>query len=325
MNALVTLEQPCLPVAFTEALQLARDFTAASKAPATRAAYASDWRIFTSWCSARGLEYLPAIPDTIAAFLADEASKGKRPSTLGRRLAAIKFATESSGILADTDKCPTDDKRVSAVLSGIRRTVGAAPRQKKAAVAEITIAMSATGTSLRALRDRAIILLGFAGAFRRSELVGLNVEDIEFCETGLRVQIAHSKTDQEGIGVKIAIVSGSIACPVEAVRQWLDASGIIAGPLFRRIWNKTNQRLSDQRLKGRVVAAVVKANAERLGLDPKAFGGHSLRSGFLTSAAARGASIFKMMDVSRHKSMETVRGYVRDADLFRDHAGSGLL
>ena len=166
-------------------------------------------------------------------------------------------------------------------------------------------------------------MLGFAGAFRRSELVALNVEDLEFYSTGLLVVIRRSKTDQEGIGASIAITLGSTACPVEAVRQWLMASRVSTGPLFRPVTRAG--KILIRRLSGRAVAELVKSYARRAGLKAADFSGHSLRSGFLTSAAARGASIFKMMDVSRHKSIDTLRGYVRDAELFRNHAGSGLL
>ena len=179
------------------------------------------------------------------------------------------------------------------------------------------------GTDLKGLRDRAILLLGFAGAFRRSELTALNIDDLQFCDAGFRVTIRKSKTDQEGLGSTIAIARGSIACPVEAVRTWQSAAGIVGGPLFRPV-TRTG-KTSDRRLSARAVAEVVKAYARRAGLKATEFSGHSLRSGFLTSAAARGASIFKMMDVSRHKSVETLRGYVGDAEMFRNHAGTGLL
>jgi integrase len=139
----------------------------------------------------------------------------------------------------------------------------------------------------------------------------------------MRVNIRKSKTDQEGIGATIAITRGSIACPVEATRQWLKASGIPAGSLFRPVTR--SGKISGRRLSARAVAELVKTYARRVGLKAATFSGHSLRSGFLTSAAARGASIFKMMDVSRHKSIDTLRGYVRDAEIFRDHAGAGLL
>jgi hypothetical protein len=149
-----------------------------------------------------------------------------------------------------------------------------------------------------------------------------DVEGIE-CPEGLRITIRRSKTDQEGAGAVVAVCRGSIACPVAAVRDWLTAAGVTEGPVFRQV-NKGGRLLPD-RLRAQSVALIVKACAARLGLDPSLFSGHSLRSGFLTSAAARGASLFKMMDVSRHKSVDTLRGYVRDTDAFRDHAGAGLL
>jgi site-specific recombinase XerD len=191
-------------------------------------------------------------------------------------------------------------------------------------VAAKMLGMVATAPeSLTGLRDRALLLLGFAGAFRRSELVALDVADIAENETGLLVRIRSSKTDQEGEGVTIAIARGDIACPVKALRVWLDAAGIETGPIFRPIDKAGTVRPS--RLTCRSVANFVKAYAARAGLDASAYSGHSLRSGFLTSAAGKGASIFKMMDVSRHKSVDTLRGYVRDAELFKDHAGTGLL
>ena len=133
------------------------------------------------------------------------------------------------------------------------------------------------GASLRELRDRAILLLGFAGAFRRSELVALNVGDIEWTAEGALVTIRRSKTDQEGLGRKVGIPHGEIACPVAALKAWLEAAGIVDGAVFRRIFNKRAQRVTDRRLAGRNVASVVKAGAARLGFDPSTFGGHSLR------------------------------------------------
>jgi site-specific recombinase XerD len=179
-----------------------------------------------------------------------------------------------------------------------------------------------TGADLKGLRDRALLLIGFAGALRRSELVALNIEDIEEAPDGIKITIRHSKTDQEGAGQTIAIPFGKIACPVAALKEWIAAAGIGSGALFRSVnrYGKVGERLTDQS-----VSDVVKEHAERLRLDPKQFAGHSLRAGFLTSAASRGASIFKMMDVSRHRSVDTLRGYVRDAELFKDHAGAGLL
>jgi len=180
----------------------------------------------------------------------------------------------------------------------------------------------AAGDDMKGLRDRALLLIGFAGAFRRSEIVALNMEDLEESELGFKVTIRHSKTDQEGAGQTIAIVRGSVACPVTALKAWLEAASSTSGPIFRSVRKDGSVA---ERLPAQSVADIVKDYAERVGLDPALFAGHSMRSGFLTSAAKRGASIFKMMDQSRHRSVETLRGYVRDAEIFKEHAGAGLL
>jgi site-specific recombinase XerC len=198
----------------------------------------------------------------LARFMVEQAILGSA-STLGRRLAAIRYFHRAAGY--DT---PTGDEKVKAVLSGIRRTIGAAPVRKRAATADIVIAMSPTATSLRALRNRAIILLGFAGAFRRSELVALNVEDLEEAPEGMLVTLRRSKTDQEGLGRRVAIPRGEIACPVKALRGWLDAAGITEGAIFRRIFNKRAQRITDRGLAPRNVAAIVKQGRRPSPLRP---------------------------------------------------------
>ncbi|HEV2545766.1 MAG TPA: site-specific integrase [Stellaceae bacterium] len=199
-----------------------------------------------------------------------------------------------------------------------------APDRKAPITAERLLRMVAlTPDTLSGARDRAILLLGFAGALRRSELAALKVEDIEFLAEGMRVTIRRSKTDQEGKGQAVGIVRGTCACPVEAVRQWLERAKITAGSVFRPVTK--GGRLMDFPLTPHSVGMIVKTYAGRSGLDAREFGAHSLRAGFLTSAALRRASIFKMMDVSRHKSVDTLRSYVRDADAFKNHAGEGLL
>jgi site-specific recombinase XerD len=209
-------------------------------------------------------------------------------------------------------------------MRGIRRTYGSARVRKAPAVAGKMLGMVAIAPDkLAGLRDRALLLIGFGGALRRSELVALDVADVQETETGLLVKIRCSKTDQERAGATIAIAKGDTACPAKALREWLDAAGTESGPIFRPIDKGGTVRAS--RLTCRSVANIVKAYAERAGFDASTFSGHSLRAGFLTSAAGKGASIFKMMDVSRHKSVDTLRGYVRDAELFKDHAGAGLL
>jgi site-specific recombinase XerD len=315
--AVITAERlPTLPAIDIER---AADFARQDKAPATRDAYRSDFVAFTAWCVDRGADALPALPATVAGYLASEAAAGRKPATIGRRCAAIRHAHKLAGL-----EPPTDHEAVKATLRGIRRAVGAAPDRKAPAVAEILrdMARAAPG-GVKGLRDRALLLLGFGGAFRRSELVALDVADLEETDEGLRVTIRRSKTDQEGQGVTIAIVRGGACCPVRALRAWLDAASITEGPVFRPVGK--GGKVHGQRLTAKSVCDLVKAYADAVGLDASIFGAHSLRAGFLTSAARRGASVFKMRDVSRHKSMDVLQAYVRDADLFRDHAGAGLL
>jgi site-specific recombinase XerD len=297
----------------------ARTFAREQHAAATRKAYRSDFQIFQTWCAARGLESLPALAPVVATFLSSEAQRGAKPATIARRLAAIRYAHSLAG--ADS---PTAAEPVKAVMRGIRRTLGIAPSRKQPATTERLLAMiQCIPDTLSGKRDRALLLLGFAGAFRRSELVALHVADIEFVPDGMRITIRRSKTDQEGAGQVIAVARGHRVCPSDAVRAWIDAASIKEGPVFRAI-SKGGRPLVSA-LTPHSVGLILKRYAAAAGLNPGQFGAHSLRAGFLTSAAAQGASIFKMMDVSRHKSADTLRGYVRDADAFTDHAGAGLL
>jgi site-specific recombinase XerD len=315
--ALTLSRSPGLAIPPADA-ERARAYASAEKAAATRRAYGADFSIFRAWCEGRQLKPIPASPATVAGFLAHEASRNVRASTIGRRVAAIRYAHKLAGL--DT---PTDDERVKATVRGIRRTLGTAKSKKAPATAEHLLAMAAnTGAGLKGVRDRALLLVGFAGAFRRSELVALDVSDIEETSDGMKITIRRSKTDQEGTGQVIAIPYGKITCPITALKEWIGVAGIQSGAIFRSVNRHgcVGARLTDQS-----VSDIVKEHAARLRLDPNQFAGHSLRAGFLTSAASRGASIFKMMDVSRHRSVDTLRGYVRDAELFKDHAGAGLL
>src|SRR5215467_12500960 len=188
---------PALPTVDTDR---AAAFARQDKAPATRKAYRSDFAGFQAWCTTRGVDALPAIPETVAAYLASEAEAGRKPSTIGRRCAAIRYAHKLAG-----HEPPTNSEAVKATLRGIRRSIGVAPVRKAPAVAEIMLDMAhAAPTGIKGLRDRALLLLGFGGAFRRSELVALDIADVEETEDGFRVTIRHSKTDQEGIGTTIA-------------------------------------------------------------------------------------------------------------------------
>ena len=310
---------PALQVDLRADLEAAASYLVREKAPATRRAYSSDVAQFASWCDKRGLVALPARPETVAVFLASQANDGVKAATLSRRVAAIRDAHHAQGL-----ESPTHAERVKAIVRGIRRTIGTAQAKKAPATAEVVLAMvQVAPNTLRGLRDRALILLGFAGAFRRSELAGLAVSDLEEVGEGLRVTLRRSKTDQEGAGRVVPIPRGSVACPVAATRAWLDAAAISQGPVFRSLGK--GGRVLPRALSTRSIGMIVQRYAKRLGLNPQEFGGHSLRAGFLTSAAARGANLFRLMDQSGHKSVETVRGYVRRAEEFKDHAGAGLL
>jgi len=275
-----------VPATLGPELEEAASYARAEKAEATRRAYRSDFGLFTTWCDRKRVPAHPASPEAVAAFLAAEASRGAKASTIGRRLAAIRYAHKLAG-----HEPPTNAEAVKATLRGIRRISGSGPARKAPATADKILAMVAKADDdLKGLRDCALLLLGFAGAFRRSEVTALNVADLEFCDGGLRVTIRKSKTDQEGLGAIIAIARGSVACPVDAVRAWEKAAAITEGPLFRPV-TRTG-KVSSRRLSTRAAAELVKTYARRAGLKASDFSGHSLRSGFLTSAAARGASIF---------------------------------
>jgi site-specific recombinase XerD len=318
MNDLIPLKNTA-PALF-DLTETTKHYIDQSLSFATRKAYASDVKIFSAWCAVHGLAALPAAPETVALFLADQARAGVAASTLNRRLAAIKCAHEAQGY--DT---PTGHKGVTAALKGIRRAKGTAPSKKKAATADIVKEMvRRCPDTLTGQRDRALLLLGFAGAFRRAELVALTVADLAFEADGLRVTIRKSKTDQEAAGQVIAIPHGSVLfCPVTAVKRWLAVAGIEAGPIFRAVGK--GSRIGAAALSDKSVAKRVKHYAGQVGLEAADFAAHSLRAGFVTSAAEAGASIFKMAEVSRHRSTDVLAGYVRSANLFKEHAGADLL
>jgi integrase len=181
-----------------------------------------------------------------------------------------------------------------------------------------------TPDNLRGIRDRALLLVGFAGAFRRSELVALDVADVALTPEGLLLTLRRSKTDQEGAGRQVAIPFGSRAetCPVRALRAWLDATAITEGPVFR--WVHGRRSVSSMRLTGQSIALVVKKYAAAAGLNVADFSGHSLRAGFVTSAARAGEPERRIMRQTGHKSIEMVLRYVRQANAFTDNAALSL-
>jgi site-specific recombinase XerD len=319
MHDLIPLADAGTIIAYGTEHDAVRAFAENEKAASTRAAYRADFAAFSAWCNARGLCPMPADPRTVAWHISAIATEGLGVSSIGRRLAGIAYAHKLS---RQPNPCTAEDVKV--ILAGIRRTLGTAPKRKAAATAERVRAMlDACPNTMIGLRDRALLALGFAGAFRRSELVALRVEDLTECPDGYRVLIRRSKTDQTGEGHEIVIPRGLKIRPVEAVQTWLQAAGITDGILFRAV--RRAGRVKPGGLRGHVVALIVKRYAEQAGLDPAEFSGHSLRAGFVTSAAETGASILKIQEVSRHKSVDVLSGYVRRVDMFKDHAGAAFL
>ena len=255
----------------------------------------------------------------MAAYLAGLAKAGLKASTITRRCAGIRYMHRMVSL-----ESPTSNEAIKAVLAGIRRSMGTAATRKAPATAETIRAIVAeTPTDLRGLRDRALLLLGFAGALRRSELVALDVTDLEVTDEGLLVHIQQSKTDQEGAGDFVSIPHGSRLRPVAAIKAWLEASSITEGPIFRPI--KKGGMLLNQRLTDRSVAEVIKKRMSAAGFDPTIFSGHSLRAGFVTSALHHGADILRVMDVTRHREVSTLKTYDRRAKAFKHHAGEAFL
>jgi site-specific recombinase XerD len=304
---------------------LVREYQAASKSAATTRAYASDWRRFTAWCADRHLSPLPATPETVSHYLADAAENGYRAATITRWAAAISQAHQAAG-----HTTPTAALEVRACLRGIRRTLGAAPRQAApitpATLRRMLRHVSRRNGELRVLRDRALLLVGFASGLRRSELVGLDVEDVEETAEGLILTIRRSKTDQEGQGRRIGVCHGRHheTDPVAAVRVWLAASATDAGPIFRPIDLLTGE-LGSGRLSDDQVARVVQGCARRARLPhPERYSGHSLRAGMATSAAGAGASEAAIMAQGGWQSVQMARRYVRDGQVFRVASALGL-
>ncbi len=308
---------PVLTPNWTALDDRARAYAEAARAPATLRAYATDWRAFTAWCTAHGVDALPATPHTVALFLADLQG---RPSTLRRKLAAIAVMHRAAG-----HDSPTEHGMVRATFAGIRRERGVAPRPKTALlVDELRAAVATCGERRIDVRDRALVLLGFAGALRRSELVGLDVDDVGCEGEGLVLRLRRSKTNQEGELEEVAVLYGSDPrmCPVRALQAWLTMSGISEGPLFRAV--DRAGRVGRGRLTARIVGERVKKIGARSGLDSQSYAAHSLRSGFATSAARANKSEAAIMRQGRWKSIPVARRYIRAGSRWHDHAGAGI-
>ncbi len=291
-----------------------------SMAPRTQKAYQAQVGTFVAWCEDHGLPATPAAPQTVAAYITSKADAGKKVATIAQGLSAIGQAHQLAGL-----DNPCSSAHVKKVWKGIRRTLGTAPYQKAPVlVPDLRRMVAALPDNLVGVRDRALLLVGFAGAFRRSELVALTVADLELTDDGLVVTIRKSKTDQEGQGRKVGVPFGSAreTCPVRSLRAWLEAADLNDGPVFRAV--DRHGMVASVALTGRSVARVVKRSAERAGLDPSRFSGHSLRAGLATAAAKAGRPIHAIMAQTGHKSVGMVMTYVREARIFEENAASGI-
>ena len=289
------------------------DYLRASLSDNSRRAYCSDLNHFLAWGGT-----IPASPEMVAQYLAAHAGQ-HAIATLARRLVSIGKAHTTQGMPS-----PTDTELVRATLRGIRHTHGAAQRQVAPAVKEDVLAMVASLHGAKGVRDKALLLIGFAGAFRRSELVSLTMADIEQAKQGLIVHLRRSKTDQDGRGRKIAIpFARGAVCPVLALHEWLDTSGITGGPIFRPV--NRHGIIAEVALSAQAVALVVKERAKAVGLDPERYAGHSLRAGLVTSAAQLGVSSWKIRQQTGHASDAMLSRYIREANIFVDNAAGAVL
>jgi site-specific recombinase XerD len=294
-----------------------------SRAGSTSRAYTADWGRFEQWCRQHGLAVLPADEETIRTYLAAlrDQPRPRSYSTIARAYASIRVRHADEGVPLST--LPS----VVNALKNIAREIGAASSGKAPLTVEHMRAIARTlrGDSLVEIRDRAMLLVGWAAAMRRSEVVQVNVADVRFVDEGAEVLIRFSKTDQQGDGALVPVAFGSKdACPVRAVQAWLDASGVLEGALFRNITRdgRVGGRLQAQ---GQAVDRAVKRAVERIGLDSRAYGAHSLRSGLATSAAKSGKGLHAIMKTGRWKSERIALGYIRHGALFDSCANEGLL
>ena len=291
-----------------------------SKANNTVRAYKSDFKDFGLFCAQNGFKSLPSDPKIVSLYLTYLSTKKAKISTLKRRLVSIGVIHRLKGHYLDT-KHPS----IIENLMGIKRRKGSIQKRKKPILIRdlklvINVIDKQKIKDIKKLRDRSIILIGFSGGFRRNEIVSLDYEDLDFVEEGLKIQIRKSKTDQFGEGWVKALpyFDNSQYCPVISLKKWLELSKITSGSVFRRFVK--GSKLSENRLTDQTVALLIKEYLQLAGIDNKNYSGHSLRSGFATSAAESGAEERNIMAMTGHKSTEMVRRYIREANLFKNNA-----
>jgi integrase len=332
-NILVDAGAPALDGSLAAEREAADAYARMAKAENTRRAYRAAVRAWCNWCASRNLPPLPAAGVDVAAFLAAERGRGLSPETLKLRRAAIRYLHRAAGC-----PVPTDDACVSDTLAGISRQAaraGHAPRRKIAATEKILRRLLAPiQDDLRGLRDRALLLAGFAGALRRSELAAIRFEHMERTERGIRLTLPVSKGAQES-AVTVPLPYGDTElCPVHALEAWQLAAGLTAGPVFRRIWLPPRPksdappplpRIGTTAITPQTVALIVQARAMAAGFARRELGGHSLKRGALTTGMDRGVHPARLKRLGRHKSFAVLGDYLEFGDLFEGHPLSGVL
>ena len=291
-----------------------------SKSQNTIRAYKSDFKDFGLFCVQNGFETLPSNPEIVSLYLTHLSTKKVKISTIKRRLVSIGIIHKTKGHYLDT-KHPI----IIENLMGIKRRKGVVQKGKKPILINdlkilIDVINQQKIEDIKKLRDKSIILIGFSGGFRRNEIVSLDVEDLDFVFEGLKITVKKSKTDQFGEGLTKGIphFDNKLYCPVTSIRRWLNISKIKNGPLFRRF--SKGSKLSENRLTDQTVALIIKQYLDLAGINSSNYSGHSLRSGFATSAAEAGAEERSIMAMTGHKSTQMVRRYIREANIFKNNA-----
>ncbi|MEN6358305.1 MAG: site-specific integrase [Armatimonadota bacterium] len=303
-----------------ELLENAQNFLTTTIADSTKEIYARDWKGFERWCISHALPYMPSSPDVVGCYFTSLAMKNFRITTIRRHCAAIAAAHREAGY-----PTPTSHPAIKELLHGMTRKIGSPPKPVDALLSEdIKRMVEALPDTFLGIRDKAIILIGFAGAFRRSEIVGLNVADINYRDEGIVILLRRSKTDQQGEGRLVGIPRGKNfdTCPVAALERWLEISQITEGAIFRGL-DRYNNLVSD-RLSRRAIGTVVKRAANAAGLDPEKYSGHSLRSGHCTQASRAGVAEHIIAQQTGHKSISSLKRYIRLGRLFEENSADAL-
>ena len=291
-----------------------------SKANNTVRAYKSDFDDFRLFCAQNGFKALPSEPKIVSLYLTHLSTKNIKMSTLKRRLVSIGVIHKLKGQYLDT-KHPS----IIENIMGIKRRKGSIQKGKKPLLINdlkkiINVIDEDKEEEIKKFRDRSILLIGFSGGFRRNEIISLDYDDLDFVTEGLKINLKRSKTDQFGEGsVKgLPYFDNSKYCPVISLKKWIEVSNMGSGPLFRRF--SKGSKLTENRLTDQTVALLIKKYLKLAGIESKNYSGHSLRSGFATSAAESGADERSIMAMTGHKSTEMVRRYIKEANLFKNNA-----